>query len=199
MNLRPDGARHHPARPPKSRYPIAAMKLSLRSQVRRRSCAAEGDAARTIVRPGGVLRQRVVQSPSLRGSDHLAVDQNLFGGDLASIQFFVIVLILLYHSSVEAHPGEKAPRPRVTKNLGVELSVRGAFRRTAHRSGRNGHFRAQLDAVLNEFSSAFGVHHDEDHIGGLTANLESNAPGAEGDSMKQVLGNALVRGPHGLV
>src|ERR1019366_5985853 len=72
-----------------------------------------------------------------------------------------------------------APRPRVAENLGVKLRVRCAFRGAAHRSGRHGSIPAQFDAVLNKLSRARLIPHDENHVGGLTANLKSNAPCAQ--------------------
>src|ERR1039458_8026494 len=63
----------------------------------------------------------------------------------------------------------------------MELSVGRAFRGTPHRTRRYGHFRAQLDAVLNKFFHAFRVHHEENDVGFLTADLKSHARAAHGE------------------
>src|SRR5579859_8229670 len=57
----------------------------------------------------------------------------------------------------------------------MELGVSCALSGAAHRSGRNGGLRTQLDAVLNQFPCSFGVHHDKDHVGCLAANLKTHA------------------------
>ena len=103
----------------------------------------------------------------------------------APVKVSVIVLILLEYRPIERHPGKQASRPRVAKDLGVKLSVRCAFRGTAHGSGRYRNIPAQLDAVLNELSCACGIHHDENHVGSLTADLKSEASAAQGEHRRR--------------
>src|SRR5436309_13978396 len=66
------------------------------------------------------------------------------------------------------------------------LDVRRPFRRPAHRTRSDGHMGTNLDAILDQLRGAFRVHHKEDDIGCFAADLESNAPRAEGEHGRRI-------------
>ncbi len=70
----------------------------------------------------------------------------------------------------------------------MELQIRGALRVPAHRPAGGGSVGADLGGVMQEFFRAPAIHHQQDEIGGLAANLEAYVGAAHRDHRRRAPG-----------
>src|ERR1039457_3511966 len=104
---------------------------------------------------------------------------DFFGGQLFSIKLFVGAAIGAQGRAFQRNSGEQAFVARVGEDLGAHNNIGCAFSGAALGTGGGRGVRSQLHFAVKKTSGAFGIHHQEHKVGGLAAQLKSDADAFE--------------------
>src|ERR1700736_1057328 len=133
----------------------------------------------------GVLRRTSIQQ-----RDHLLPRRRYrrrpLAHDVGSIHLFVVnalvsVIVRAQGRAFERYAREKTARARIGEHLSAQRHVGRGGRIAALRPRRRGGVRTELDLAGKNGIGAARVHHQDNEIGGLAAELKSKAAALEGD------------------
>ncbi len=99
----------------------------------------------------------------------------------AAVQLLCFGLIVLDHCAVEGHAGESAARTRPGQNLRVQEGISVGLGVAADGSGRDVDVNSERELIGKQVLQSALIHHEQDDIGGVGAELDSQAAAGEAD------------------
>lgn len=115
------------------------------------------------------------------GDSGAAVEDDVPGGDLFAVEFFVGVVVGAEGGAFEGDTGEQATGAGVGEDFGAHGGIGGGGGIAAFGSGGGGGIGSEFDFAGEDAFGAAGVHDEEDEIGGLASQLEAEASAFESD------------------
>src|SRR5215469_2212315 len=113
------------------------------------------------------------------GHRHHAFEDDVRGGHILVIDLVIGVVVGTNRRAGQGDPGEQPPSPRIRENFRAQRDVRCRFGRSALRSRGRGGVGAELHLAAENGLCAPGVHDQENKIGSLSADLETEAAAFE--------------------
>src|ERR1700722_7709203 len=108
-----------------------------------------------------------------------AIPDDFLGCQPSAIELLIRATIGTQCRAFQRDSGKQALVPRIGEDLSIHDDVGGAFRRAALWTCRSRSVRPQLNLARKQRLRAFGIHHKEDEVGRLTADLKSDADAFE--------------------
>src|SRR5450432_3055509 len=113
------------------------------------------------------------------GSPGLPAEYDFFRRELSAIHVGRGVIVGTKRGTFERNTREKTARTRVTEHFRAKVCIGGCGSVAAHWTRRNRSIATQLYLALKNRTCSPLVHHKQDKIGGLAADLKSDAPALE--------------------
>src|SRR5438876_6851288 len=132
---------------------------------------------------GQILRRFLVQEGNhfLAGRRHRsgALADNLLSRKIALVKFLVRAVVLAERRALQGDSRKQAARAGVSEHLGAHGYIAGSGCVTALGARGCSSVCADLDFALQDSFGAARVHHQDDEVSGLTAELEADASAFE--------------------
>src|ERR1700693_1026566 len=103
------------------------------------------------------------------------IDDDVFGADSLPVQPTVTIAIRAKRRAFQRDPGKQSARTRIRKNLSPKCDVRRGCSVTALGPGGSSRVGAELDLASKNGIGPTPIHHQQNEVGGLAANLKPNA------------------------
>ena len=122
---------------------------------------------------------------SLRGHLGLAVEDDGACRQRLAVERFVRIFVPANRRAGQAHARKQPARSRVAEDLRAHLDVGRRFGRAANRTGGDRSVRAHLELVRHQVLEPAAVHHDQDDVDRLPADLRADAAAGDGHERRQ--------------